>query len=98
MWEGSGVNRYIDSNVSQFYTDFQIPFAGGRKNYDGLLNGVGSSAGLWSSSPVIGSDGAARRFTMSEYEAFADSDADRALGYSVRCFKDYSEITTFDKT
>lgn len=76
------------SNISQFYTDFQIPFAGYRTNSDGSLNGQGDYAKLWSSSPSVGYEGA-RYFSMYEDIASADDDyVNRAGGFPVRCFKD----------
>jgi len=85
MWAGSSVNWYIEDNISQFYTDFQIPFAGHRNMKHGSVLVQGSWAFLWSSSP----DGQARAryFFIDEYAAGADDDT-RAEGFSVRCFKD----------
>ena len=87
MWAGSSVNWYIGSNLSQFYTAFQIPFAGNRVSLDGSLNNQGDYAIFWSSSPSVGTEGA-WSFDMSEYYARAYGANPRAHGLPVRCFKD----------
>ena len=87
MWADSSVNWYFDSNISQFYTAFQIPFAGYRDIYDGSLYSQGDYAYLWSSSPYVGNE-SARYFDMNEDYAGADSNDYRAYGFPVRCFKD----------
>lgn len=86
MWAGSSTNWMLFSNVSQFYTDFQIPFAGYRYG-DGSLYDQGDYANLWSSSPYVGDENA-RYFRMFEYDANAKSYDRRTVGFPVRCFKD----------
>ena len=87
MWAGSSVNWFINSNLSQFYTAFQIPFVGARGRDDGFLRGRGSDAYLWSSSPSVGEE-SARYFFMMEYYASAGDYFYRTSGLPVRCFED----------
>ena len=89
MWAGLSVSwRFNNSawdsySIPDFYTDFQIPFAG----YYGY---EGSNAYLWSSSPWV--NGTANAFYMDDFEngvvdATYASDY-RTYGFPVRCFKD----------
>jgi len=91
MWGGSSVNWFIFTpRISQFYTDFQIPFAGIRLIDDGSLVLQSDSANLWSSSPSSPSLGNeyATFFLISEFEGGkAYMDHNPGYGHSVRCFK-----------
>ena len=87
MWAGSSAdwNIYYEY-IPQFYTEFQIPFAGYRYNTDGSLFGQNRNANLWSSSPEVGYE-KARVFTIAQDEAGTDNYY-RTYGLPVRCFKD----------
>ena len=76
-----------DWNFMQFQEDFKIPFAGTRLDNDAKVFNVGYTAYLWSSSPYVGSDNA-RSFYLDPIAANANISYVRALGFSVRCFKD----------
>ena len=87
MWAESETNWSINSNLSQFYTDFQIPFAGLRYHNDGSLEDQGDLGYLWSSSPSVGGQDA-RYFYMDMSGADAKDNDYRANGFPIRCFKD----------
>ena len=78
--------EYDETFWLKIQEDFKIPFAGLR-DYDAYVNDVGSSALLWSSSPIVGLGGA-RYFFLDPNEANTNSYFSRANAYSVRCFKD----------
>ena len=42
-----------DETSLKFQEDFKIPFAGGRYDHNGVVNGVNSTAYFWSSSPKV---------------------------------------------
>ena len=67
---------------------FYIPFAGRRSSSDASLSYQGSDGDYWSSSPVSASSNYARRLYLSSSNVGANDSSRRALGNSVRCFKD----------
>ena len=66
---------------------FKLPFAGSRSSNASLYN-QGSNVLFWSSSPSSASSNYARNLYLDSSNVYADYDNDRALGFSVRCFKD----------
>ena len=67
---------------------FKLPFAGSRHYYDASLNYQGSYGYYWSSSPGSASSDYARLLRLSSSNVRASNSYYRALGFSVRCFKD----------
>ena len=70
-----------------------IPFAGYRF-HDGNVYDMGGSAFLWSSSPV---DGLAHGLGVDPNDVDAYKYDIRANAHSVRCFKDSSENSLFER-
>ena len=85
-YEGLKYN-YTTLDGLKFQEDFKIPFAGYRYYYDAKVFLMGNDARLWSSSPNVG-NASARYFGLIPRGAYANIDLNRALAYSVRCFKD----------
>lgn len=79
------MNSFSDST---FKTDFKLPLAGSRKYSDASLISQGSLGRYWSSSPYSASSHLARYLNLDSSSVRANDYHDRALGYSVRCFKD----------
>ena len=93
---------YYFSNAdasSGFMSYFQIPFAGVRSYYDASLNNQGSNGYYWSSSPNSAGSNYARYLSLNSSSVLANDTSSRALGLSVRCFKDtYEAPTTYTLT
>ena len=68
--------------------DFKLPFAGRRNYSKASLNNQGSYGYYWSSSPNSAGSNNARRLYLGSSNVRADNLDNRAVGYSVRCFKD----------
>lgn len=91
-----------DFSDSTFKTDFKLPRAGLRYYNSASIYDQESRGYYWSSSPY-GSDNPnyARRLFLDSASVRVDNYYFRALGYSVRCFKDSPKapetlILTFD--
>lgn len=67
---------------------FKLPFAGYRDGSSASLYSQGSYGYYWSSSPLSAGSYYARYLGLSSSNVGADGSYYRALGYSVRCFKD----------
>jgi uncharacterized protein (TIGR02145 family) len=100
IWAGTDVDwwmyteaywwDYDIADIAQFQSDFKIPFAGYRYDYDGSVNFQGDFARLWSSSSYADENVNAnsRAFYVDGGAASLDDGILRAAGLSVRCFKD----------
>jgi prepilin-type N-terminal cleavage/methylation domain-containing protein len=76
---------WIESEVlASFKFDLKLPFAGYRNRYDSLVYYQGSGGYYWSSSSR--SVGASRLY-LSSSDVTPQGNNYRAIGYSVRCFK-----------
>jgi hypothetical protein len=68
--------------------DLLLPLAGGRGRESGALGSQGAAASYWSSSPYGGN---AYYLTFHSDHLYPQNYDDRALGFSVRCFKNSPE-------
>ena len=69
-------------------TYFKLPFAGDRSYSGASLDSQGSYGYYWSSSPDSAGSNIARNLGLNSSNVNANSLNRRALGRSVRCFKD----------
>jgi hypothetical protein len=96
MWAGTDVWWYMEwlpfwqYNIVQFKSDFKIPFAGRRVSYGGSVKDQGSNVYIWSSSA---SSNNAQFFYMTNIDTNLSHDG-RALGHSVRCFRDTAQTAS----
>lgn len=75
---------------AKFQNAFKLPFAGRRKLSDASLEHQGSYGFYWSSSPLSPlsvSSASVRTLSLDSYQVNAGSISYRAIGISVRCFK-----------
>jgi len=94
MWAWKKVNWYINRDIPQLYTAFQMPYAGNRY-LDGRVINFGSSsngssvASFWSSSPSSSSPRGTKARSFSVATSYMSVySSNRAYGLWVRCFKD----------
>ena len=74
------------TNTATAFSSFlKIPVAGYRSIVGGAPSSVGTSAILWSSSSVSGTNGSSLGFSSGDASFISNS---RAFGFSVRCIKD----------
>lgn len=66
---------------------FLMPIAGNRKYDDASPTYQGSYGNYWSSSPFLSGSNDARSLSLDFSNVNANNNGDRALGFSVRCFK-----------
>ena len=82
----TSLNSFSDGT---FKTDFKLPLAGIRDRSSSVsLFGQGSLGRYWSSSPHSAGSYYARGLYLDSSSVNANGSNDRAIGYSVRCFKD----------
>ena len=79
---------YLNSNHWAFQQKFNLPFAGGRNYSNASLSFQGFNGYYWSSSPNSAGSDSARLLGLDSSNVYADIYYYRALGFSVRCFKD----------
>jgi hypothetical protein len=81
----SGYNFFSDSNYTQnFRNDFLLPLAGRRESSSAALTLTGTDGYFWSSSPY---SPYVRNLHVNPPSVFISSYHGRAVGFSVRCFK-----------
>ncbi len=82
-------NEYDDTIWEAFAGDFNIPFAGNRNHYYASLYNQGARGYYWSSSPYgVDHPDRVRYMDLDSSRVKAANVSNRALGFSVRCFKD----------
>lgn len=84
---------------SDFQQYFNLPFAGGRSFSNAALNVQGEGGYYWSSSPYGDDFPEQSRYLYLSYSNARAIYSQRALGSSVRCFKDsYVARMTYEVT
>ena len=79
---------------TNFWIALKLPCAGSRRNYNSSVYGQGSQGFYWSSSPYPSDADYSYHLAFFSTNISPQYNSYRALGYSVRCFKDTPIIPT----
>lgn len=87
LWWGS-------SDWTNFWMALKLPFAGERSRIDASVYGQGSAGNYWSSSPYPSDVYYSYNLSFNSSNVSPQIYSFRALGFSVRCFKDSPNVPT----